>query len=672
MTQPDKKTFLGKLARFVSNPTTSWAALEGGEQHPDLPPDSVLTKQDEAGALSQAELLQIQRQRRKRNRRIREKEFAMLRQIRAGARIPGAHTNLNSDMLADAALPPPDPAAAKKQKLLRPASKFDINRIDKVEQQMTKQWWSHELNPSEVAQISMVEKSQTAPDSVMKTQIMFDSPAAPAEPEQGDQGDIIAFDPGLFALPEQTAQIQQGEFRPMRNSAHANGTGENVNLPEADQSGTISFVYENPPSQLMEDFQPPPAEKNPDSPEPALLDEVYVPLSADDAYLMAESDDIDATVQKMNMYGVESAAYTPGNVEQLPEALNEPAILFAQNRDDEARNQLRTLADACIALAKQKQKSEPDALLALLDLYRATRQEDEFENASIELVQYFERAAPRYRDADRAQATRILSSFGMHTEVGEHEQANWCAPAKLGLNEVMLLRSQLVGRKPLQVLLDWRPLQTILDDAIEPLLDQFRDLAGRKVEVLMWGGDHLLECCKRQLEKAARPACLLLWLLRLEVVRIMYGQQEFDALALEYCVALEQSPPSWEPVRCQFINADLAVRLIEDGDVDADVQPDGKSGSVNHPYQWQGELAGSIQALLKALEAEKAGSLCVIDCMQLDRMDYTASAELLNWLISQDGNMRHEVRFIHVNRLLAVFWRIVGVTSKAVVELRLD
>ena len=112
--------------------------------------------------------------------------------------------------------------------------------------------------------------------------------------------------------------------------------------------------------------------------------------------------------------------------------------------------------------------------------------------------------------------------------------------------------------------------------------------------------------------------------------------------------------------------------MIEDGDVDADVQPDGKSGSVNHPYQWQGELAGSIQALLKALEAEKAGSLCVIDCMQLDRMDYTASAELLNWLISQDGNMRHEVRFIHVNRLLAVFWRIVGVTSKAVVELRLD
>ena len=99
MAQSDQKTFLGKLARFVTNPTTNWAALDGGQAHPDLhtaKPAAAAAK-GETGALSQSELLQIQRQRRKRNRSIREKEFAMLRHLRAGARIEGLQTYGNKE-----------------------------------------------------------------------------------------------------------------------------------------------------------------------------------------------------------------------------------------------------------------------------------------------------------------------------------------------------------------------------------------------------------------------------------------------------------------------------------------------------------------------------------------------------------------------------------------------
>jgi hypothetical protein len=45
---------------------------------------------------------------------------------------------------------------------------------------------------------------------------------------------------------------------------------------------------------------------------------------------------------------------------------------------------------------------------------------------------------------------------------------------------------------------------------------------------------------------------------------------------------------------------------------------------------------------------------------------------LLNWLINQSESAQREVRFIHVHRLLAVFWRILGITAKAQVDLRLD
>ena len=677
MPQSDKKTFLGKLARFVSNPTTNWAALEGGEKHPDLPSDPAAAAQGGVAVLTQAELLHIQRQRRKRNRRIREKKFAMLRQIQAGVSIPGAHADLSSALLADAALPSRSSSALRARKAHLSTDKFDVNWIDKVEQQMTNQWWNQEGGrPEEVAKAT-AQNDVCAGESAQKTQLMTYGPLDLFQQVDAVQDEVIPFEPVSFASfdpVEPLEPVQQGDFRPMRDSAHANGTGENVDLPDAQQPDMIQFVYENPPSQLQGDFHKDHSKSQPDAQQPGVDSEVYIPLSIEDAYLMAESDELDATIEKLKADGAESAAYVAASVERLPEELNEPAILFAQNRDDEARNQLRVLVDASIAQAKENKKVEPDALLALLDLYRATRQEDEFENASIELVQKFERSAPQYRGADRAQATRIFSSFGVHTEVQEHEQASWCTPAKLGLNDVMLLRSQLVARKPLQVLLDWRPLLTILEDAIEPLLDQFRDLAGRKVEVLMWGGEHLLACCERQLETAAKPANMLLWLLRLEVARLMYGQEEFDALALEYCVALEQSPPSWVQPRCQFVNADTVVTMsaYEDIDLNARSQQTGKLGNINYPHQWQGDLIGSIQPLLKSLDAENATGQCVIDCRQLDRMDYTASAELLNWLIIQDTSSQREVRFIHVHRLLAVFWRVVGVTNKARVDLRQD
>ena len=92
---------------------------------------------------------------------------------------------------------------------------------------------------------------------------------------------------------------------------------------------------------------------------------------------------------------------------------------------------------------------------------------------------------------------------------------------------------------------------------------------------------------------------------------------------------------------------------------------------LSHPLQWQGDLVGSIQPLLQALEEASHDRHCVVDCLQLDRMDYTAVAELLRWLIAQEGGER-EVHFINVHRLLAVFWRIMGITAKAKVDLRRD
>ena len=42
------------------------------------------------------------------------------------------------------------------------------------------------------------------------------------------------------------------------------------------------------------------------------------------------------------------------------------------------------------------------------------------------------------------------------------------------------------------------------------------------------------------------------WKLRMEVLRVMHRPDEFELVALDYCVTYEVSPPSWDSARCDF------------------------------------------------------------------------------------------------------------------------
>ncbi|MGD9586392.1 MAG: hypothetical protein AB7V34_06315, partial [Brachymonas sp.] len=135
MSQPaEKLPFFNKLARFVANPTTDWRALD------------TLPAADAAGATAGAEeitaeeLAQLHRQRRRYNRKVREREFDALRQLRSGgteAAQPGA--DLNSTLL----LRPSSSGAASALMTDTPeSSNFDVSQINSIEQQMTDQWWN--------------------------------------------------------------------------------------------------------------------------------------------------------------------------------------------------------------------------------------------------------------------------------------------------------------------------------------------------------------------------------------------------------------------------------------------------------------------------------------------------------------------------------------------------
>ena len=481
------------------------------------------------------------------------------------------------------------------------------------------------------------------------------------------------------AMPAPTTMqptVQQGRQAP---ASPVHGSGEQVDF-SADrhhEQPASTFVYRDAFTEFPQD--------DANSGSGASVDEELPlrPLTEADTRSMVEAqavqDELYTDPASFQAVAV-PPEYTP---EDLPDCLNEPAILFVQGHYEQAEKHLLELAQAEQLRAQMGQNDEePHVLLALLDFYRCTEQEEKFEAASIEMVRYFDRSAPQYQGADLGEATRILSTLGAFADIDYSVQNGWRCPADLDLTDVMLLRAQLMTQPP-QVMLDWQMLRTMQDDAVEPLLDQFRDLAGRKIDLLMWGGEQLLACCVQKIEEqngVASPLLSLLWLLRLELVRIMHGQEAFDHLALDYCVALEESPPSWARARCHFIDADNALSMLDGSKNDAgkaveradaaDLSKD-EEVTLKHPLQWKGTFKGNIQTLLRAVSAESQGDFCVIDCSQFNGMDYPAAVALLEWLMEPQNVQRH-IQFVQVNRLLAVFWRVMGITAQATVKLRRD
>ena len=191
MAQPEKSSsFLNKLARFVANPTTDWSAL-----------DSTLTgdregipEETDLAALSPAEILARRHQRRKHNRNIRIKEFAILRQVRAGASLPGITPVPSSNPSGGAGVLPQKPAALPQQSTR--IADFNVNQIDHIEKQMAEQWWdkpgADALPPEPAAAVEQIPKTQM----LIETQIAKFSPHSAAQ-----EGDVIAFDPALFESP---------------------------------------------------------------------------------------------------------------------------------------------------------------------------------------------------------------------------------------------------------------------------------------------------------------------------------------------------------------------------------------------------------------------------------------------------------------------------------------
>ena len=382
-------------------------------------------------------------------------------------------------------------------------------------------------------------------------------------------------------------------------------------------------------------------------------------------------------------FGFGATNYMAVDVEELAHdaELEEAAIRFANSDDIGAEIVLLEMLSP-----SGSRVDNPETWMALFDLYRVTDQKDKFENTAVDFVQRFDRSAPQWFSM-LDMVRQLVSAEGKAPT--NNVAANWICPSTVGIQTVAALKVAL-AKASMPWCLDWRNLKAIDATAVEPLSKVFSNWSGQPVQLWFMGDAHLRRVLQNATPSGQRETAQEWWLLRMEALRVTHRPDEFELAALDFCVTYEVSPPAWERARCNYKALDPEQREVSDHTIisdvysdsmpsimsvmDGDTQMDSLNAQVNKfsSVELSGQIHGDAVALLEQLEDKlKGADILVISCAKLIRVDFSAAGTLLNWVSAREAESR-TVQFADVNRLVAAFFNVIGITEHAKVMTRRD
>ena len=432
------------------------------------------------------------------------------------------------------------------------------------------------------------------------------------------------------------------------------------------------------------------AEEAPALPNFALLDKVPLALSdvertasapadppemaaATDAYLLPGSEHwLNPVPEPMDSAAQAGFVHDP--------ELEEPAILFA-NGDYEGAEAALTALIAPGANGVDR----PSIWLALFDLYRATGQHDRFESIALDFAARFGRSEPVWfafadpREAGFDHSTTVPSKSAAPTRA-----FGWTAPEVLTAKALLTLETSL-AKGPLQPWrFNWGKLGTVEPEARLPLLRLFEHWCSSAVQLRFVDADQLERVLAAQIPSGDESVDPICWRLALELLRVMHRDDEFDQLALDYCITYEVSPPSWSHPACTFLHgsetANAAGAAKSTTGSDSAIQsdflsslptlPELASSSSTAMVDLSGRLIGDAGERLIGVEQNHPGvKSLTVRCDKLARVDFSAAGSVLNWAAARQAD-GCRVEFSQLQRLVAIFFNVVGISEYAQVSVR--
>ena len=349
--------------------------------------------------------------------------------------------------------------------------------------------------------------------------------------------------------------------------------------------------------------------------------------------------------------------------------LEEAAIRFASGDFEGAETGLKEL----LAQYLKDEPRQHEVWLTLFDLYRATGRQDPFDLLALEYAARFGRSAPLWFSMPEQLGMQAPANPAI--PVAAQLEHSWSAPPLLTQQSVAALQASLARSAPPWTL-NWSRLAEIEAQAVAALAQQFEDWAGREVQIRFVGVRALQGLLQAHTPSGDRSGGPAWWRLRMAVLRLMGLHDEFEFVALDYCVTYEVSPPAWVSPHCGYSGDDGAAPVAVLDGPDSDLFLSGFA--VSQPARaeegpmaaLQGQIDGDATPLLQPLEAmAHPGAPLVVSCERLIRIDFAAVGSALNWAAEQQAQGR-VVYFTQLHRLVAVLFNVIGINDHARVVLR--
>lgn len=373
--------------------------------------------------------------------------------------------------------------------------------------------------------------------------------------------------------------------------------------------------------------------------------------------------------------------------------LEEAAIRFANGDSEGAEASLREV------LEQQDSEAGPgqfEVWMTLFDLYRATGQQERFDAAALEFAGRFHRSGPLWFSLPEQLGLAALDSEPALQ--GQQSERVWNCPSQLTAQSVAALHAWLERNQPPWTLV-WSRLVSMDEGALPALTDLFLRWADQPVHLVFADAQVLHALLQSHTVSGERDSNPQWWRMRMAALRFMNQPDAFEMVALDYCVTYEVSPPSWQIPKCTYRDSADAERPEENASALAPEsgssaaatsspvqgtpaqkpwgEPSMLSGhfaGTQTPQGLQGHVEGDAGELLDALASEgdsAATAVVHIDCARLIRVDFAAAGSVLNWAARQQA-LGHTLRFEQVNRMVAVFFNIIGINEYAAVQPRKD
>ncbi len=606
---------LSKMVKFVRNPATNWSEL-----------DTTTSDRDEAMS---KQLLREMIERKRRNDFVRKREFDMLRKMRKREAMVGVGQDQSGrPSFFQSSLPSkPDDRATT------------LKKIDEIEAQMSMQWWK--------------TKHAGVPDQSTHLPLQ---PKAPRVPQMPDSAPFLE-----NALPTAYKLTAPAEIPPSARVPENAVPARDV-VPTQPDGLSVALAAARAASQAGAKPAAP-AAKSPPPVHGGLSDALGGYDGSASGFSHSKLTAVDFA---------EAVAHDPD--------VEEAAIRFANGDDVGAEAGLMEILGP-----GGTRTQHPETWLTLFDLYRATAQQDKFETAAIQFVERFDRSAPQW--FSMPDMVKQMSQPAGKASGGP--AADWVCPSVLGIQTVAALKAAML-KAAMPWRLDWSNLKTIEAAAVGPLHQVILGWAVQPVQLRFIGDAQLLKVLHNATPSSDRNVDQSWWLLRLAMLRVTHQPDDFELAALDFCVTYEVSPPAWESARCEYRPIDsqggvvASKAIISDvyrdsmpsslSAFDGDTHMEGASSQMSNllSVELSGQIQGDAIEVLDKLEVKFVGAdMMVISCAKLIRVDFSAAGSLLNWVSARQSEQR-TVQFTDVNRLVASFFNVIGITEHARVLIRTD